>query len=71
MSNLIAKHPSAFSPKGITSLSVVAFLMSLSSVMVGTVWALYLYDYLQNDSYVGFLTGVFAVLSFLSYFFFL
>lgn len=54
---------------GMAKLSIIIFLVSLSSSFVDTIWAVYLAGFFHNESYVGLFSGFLSILAFLSFFF--
>ncbi|MBS3071173.1 MFS transporter [Candidatus Pacearchaeota archaeon] len=69
MGVLIRKYRSGYLFTGIAKLSIVLFLVSLSSSFIDTIWAVYLAGFFQSESYVGLFSGFLSVLAFLSFFF--
>lgn len=55
----------------IGKLSGVEMFISLAAAMVNTIWAVYLYSFLQSDVVVGFFSAVLTVVGFFSYFLFI
>lgn len=62
MLNLFARHKRQISNIG--NLGIVSLISSLGVASVDTVWALYLFQFLQDSSKVGFLSGALTAISF-------
>lgn len=60
-----------FKADRITKLGAVAFIVTLATAYIGTIWAVFLDSFLHNTSYVGFLMAFLTAISFASYFLFI
>ncbi len=52
-------------------LSIIFFIVSISSAIVSTIWAVYMDSFLKSVVIVGFISAALTLTSFLSYFFFI
>lgn len=52
-------------------LSIIIFISALSFALIDTIWAIYMDSFLNNIALVGFLSALFTLVSFISYFFFI
>src|SRR4030042_4451428 len=50
-------------------LAVITFIMGLSSAFVETIWAAYMYSFINNVAIIGFISAFFTLVSFFSFFF--
>ena len=55
-------------PTSMVKLSLIFFIVSLSAAFIDTVWAIYLKDFLQNNSTIGFYSAFLSALAFVSSF---
>ncbi len=70
MGILIKKGPAlAFS--GMAKLGLVAFIVSFSSALTNTVWAVYIKGFVGSEVYVGVVSAFLTLIAFASYFFFI
>lgn len=53
----------------IKKLGVISLLSSFAAAIVSTIWAIYIYSFVQNDSYVGFITSFFTIIGVLAFIF--
>ncbi len=53
----------------ISELAMITLILAIAFSLIDTVWAVYMYDFLHNDSLVGLLSTLFTVLSLASYFY--
>jgi len=71
MGIILRKNHGELRLTGIAKLSIVGFLISLSSSFVVTIWAVYLYGFLGNESAVGFISSFLTLIGIISYFVFI
>lgn len=50
----------------IDKLSLISFISTISTAVVSTIWAIYLKSFLNNESYVGFLSSFFTIVAMIS-----
>lgn len=53
----------------INKLGFLSLLSSFAIAMIATIWSVYIYSFVQNDSYVGFITSFFTIVGILSFIF--
>ncbi|MCF7910727.1 MFS transporter [Candidatus Pacearchaeota archaeon] len=68
---LTRKERGIIKPDIITKLFTISFLTSISSALVSTIWAVYLYSFIHSQVWVGFFSAFLTIISFVSYFFFI
>ena len=68
MGILLRKIHGPHPPTNMVKLSLIFFIVSLSAAFIDTIWALYLKDFLQNDSLIGFYSALLSALAFVSSF---
>ncbi|MFH1608313.1 MAG: MFS transporter [archaeon] len=71
MGILTRKKEGASVLTNIAKLSLVGFLVSISSSLIETVWALYIDSFVNSEIIVGFISAGLTIVAFLSYFFFI
>lgn len=71
MGILIRKSSGNFAMTGIAKLSVVSFLVGISSALVSTIWALYMDSFVHSEVIVGFISSGLTLIAFISYFVFI
>jgi len=71
MGILINKKEGAPVLTNIAKLSVIGFLVSISSALVSTIWALYIDSFVHNEAIVGFISSGLTLVGFISYFLFI
>lgn len=65
------KEKGMIKPDMVTKLFTISFLSTISSALVSTIWAVYLYSFLNSEVGVGFFSAFLTIISFLSYFLFI
>ncbi|MEM4625753.1 MAG: MFS transporter, partial [Candidatus Pacearchaeota archaeon] len=60
-----------FNLNTITRLGIIGLIINLSSACINTIWSIYINSFIDNISQVALITGLFSLLSFFSYFFFI
>lgn len=70
MSIILKKHNESFVFTGIAKLGFVNFAMALAVASITTVWSLYIKEFVDTSSQVGFVSALLAVVAFVSYFIF-
>ena len=68
MGILLRKIHGPHPPTNMVKLSLIFFIVSLSAAFIDTIWALYLKEFLQNNSTIGFYSALLSVLAFVSSF---
>ncbi len=71
MGILVSKHTRVSPFSKIGKLSVIGLIVSLSSAYISTIWAVYMDSFVNSIIFVGILSSILTVISFLSYFFFI
>src|SRR3989344_4651409 len=71
MGVLIKKHRGVPAFTGIAKLSIIGFLVAISSSLVDTIWAIYMDSFVHSEVIVGFLSAGLTLVAFFSYFFFI
>jgi len=69
MSILLRKERGFYAFTGIAKLAIIDFIMALASALVTTIWAVYMFEFINSDSGVGFLSAILTFVGFCSYFF--
>ncbi|MFA5174301.1 MAG: MFS transporter [Candidatus Pacearchaeota archaeon] len=54
---------------GIARLGIIMFIMAFAFALIDTIWAVYLYEFVKNNAYVGFISAFLTLVSFFSFFF--
>src|SRR3989344_4995658 len=67
MGILVKKQRGIFIVTGIAKLSIIAFIVALAFASINTIWALYIDSFVHSESFVGLISSLLAVISFLSY----
>ncbi|MBS3140556.1 MFS transporter [Candidatus Woesearchaeota archaeon] len=67
MGILVKKQRGTLIVTGIAKLSIIAFIVALAFASINTIWALYIDSFVHNESLVGLVSSLLAVISFLSY----
>ncbi len=70
MGVLVRKQKGVYIFTGIGKLAVVGLLLAFASACISTIWAVYIDSFVHNASKVGFITGFFTLIAFISYFLF-
>lgn len=68
---ILLKRGNGFLFKGIAKLGLVAFIAAFASALINTVWAVYIYDFVKNEVYVGLVSAFLTLIAFSSYFIFI
>jgi len=71
MGILVKKQKGAYNFTNIAKLSIVGLIVSLSAAYINTIWAVYLDSFVNSILFVGLLSAVLTLISFLSYFLFI
>lgn len=71
MSVIFRKQKEGTKMTTIGRLSIIIFISALSFALIDTIWAIYMDSFLNNIALVGFLSALFTLVSFISYFFFI
>jgi SET family sugar efflux transporter-like MFS transporter len=71
MGVLVRKQKGAFLLTGIAKLAVIFLLVNLGGSLIGSIWAVYIDSFVNNISYVGFISAFLTLVCFVSYFFFI
>jgi len=66
--NRIKQRGLLLSLSKLNRLGMVVLISGLAFSLIGTVWAVYLNSFLNNDAYVGLISSLFVAISFTSYF---
>jgi len=53
----------------VSKLSIIVLLVAISLSLIDTIWAIYLYQFIPNDSFVGFTSALFTIASLLGFIF--
>ena len=70
MSILLRKQKEVYKVTGIVKLSIVGLISGLAFAMISTIWAVYLYSFLNSTALVGFFTAGITLVSLISFFIF-
>ena len=68
MSHLIKKGSLLRFHGGITKLALVSFIVAVAAAFIDTIWIVFVKQFIQNDAYIGFFSGVLTCISLVSLF---
>ncbi len=71
MGILFQKRKEVVTFTGIGRLAITGFIVGLASALISTIWAVYMDSFLHSIVWVGFLSAMLTLISFLSYFLFI